>query len=76
MKLKPNRYYEVTNGLELTFADVKCQYFIGQPPTNQITASVAVAVPSTTDQDETQDVRMLCCICVCECVCVCVCVCV
>ena len=43
VRLKPDRYYEVTNGTELTFADVKCQYFIGQPPTNQIAATEPVA---------------------------------
>lgn len=25
-------YYELTNGCELTFADIKCQYFFGPPP--------------------------------------------
>ena len=54
MRLKPDRYYEVTNGIELTFADVKCQYLIGQPPTNQIAATEPVATTAPGICQETQ----------------------
>ena len=32
--LRPNAFYELTNGCELTFADIKCQYFFGPPKEN------------------------------------------
>ena len=47
MILRPNRLYELTSGIELTFADIKCQYFIGQPPTNQFAAVPTVAEDQT-----------------------------
>lgn len=30
--MRPDAFYELTSGCELTFADVKCLYFIGPPP--------------------------------------------
>ena len=32
VQLRPHAYYELTDGCELTFADIKCQYFLGPPP--------------------------------------------
>ena len=32
VKIRPNTYYELTDGCEVTFADIKCQYFLGPPP--------------------------------------------
>ncbi len=32
VELRPDRYYELTDGCELTFADVQCQYIFGPPP--------------------------------------------
>lgn len=31
VELRPNAFYELTNGCELAFADIECQYFIGPP---------------------------------------------
>ena len=31
VELRPNAFYELTSGCELTFADIECQYFIGCP---------------------------------------------
>ena len=31
IQLRPNAYYELTDGCELVFADVRCQYFYGAP---------------------------------------------
>lgn len=30
--MRPNAYYELTDGCELTLADIRCQYFFGPPP--------------------------------------------
>ena len=59
LQLKPNRFYELTSGIELAFADVRCQYFIGQPPANQIGE-----IP-TSEQDQFQ---VNTCICVHACI--------
>ena len=32
MELRPNAFYELTDGCQLTFADIVCQYFFGPPP--------------------------------------------
>ena len=32
MQLRPNAFYEITHGCELTFADIKCVYYIGSLP--------------------------------------------
>lgn len=32
VELRPNAFYELTNGCELVFADVRCQYYVGLPP--------------------------------------------
>ena len=32
MQLRPNAFYELTHGCELTFADIKCVYYIGSLP--------------------------------------------
>ncbi len=31
MQLRPNAYYELTNGIELTLANIRCRYFTALP---------------------------------------------
>ncbi len=42
MTLKPNIYYELTDGIELTFANLTCHYLIPEPEIEG-------------DEEETQD---------------------
>ncbi len=36
VELRAHTFYELTDGCELTLADVKCQYFVGQPPDTSV----------------------------------------
>ena len=40
--LHPNIFYELTNGIQLTLADVKCQYFIGEITDKQNGCDVSI----------------------------------
>ena len=35
MQLRPNAFYELTHGCQLTFADVKCVYYIDSLPEDE-----------------------------------------
>lgn len=39
MQLRPNAFYELTDGCELIFADIRCQYFFGPPPPPPVTTA-------------------------------------
>ena len=35
MQLRPNAFYELTHGCQLTFADIKCVYYINSLPEDE-----------------------------------------
>ncbi len=50
MKLKPNIYYELTNGVDLVFANLNCTYVIH----NEDEVGVADNEGGRADEEETQ----------------------
>ena len=47
--LRPNTYYELTNGVELTLADIQCQYFVGDMTDETDGNNAALKQPGDTD---------------------------